>query len=85
MLGGSTCLSLFNRNSGYQTVVEWSGENYAIALNLKKKRALPESPFIWDLPMGTVKIGEKTFSTTRADYSKPDIVKKIEKLNQLMV
>ena len=42
----------------------------------KRERAMPESPFMGDLPKERVKIGEKPFSNTGVDYFGPYLVKK---------
>ena len=42
----------------------------------KKERAMPEIPFMGNLPKGSVKIGEKPFSNTGVDYLGPYLVKK---------
>ena len=57
------------------------GRILGTCVKCKKKRAMPESPFIEDLPKERVKIGEIPFSNTEVDYFGQYLVKKIEKLD----
>ena len=50
----------------------------------KKERAMPQSPFMGDLPNERIKISEKPFSNTGMAYFEPYLVKKkVEKQDQL--